>query len=477
MNRAKIAGQITGGLWDIEGDVVSIKALSTDLNWELDAEGFVKTLSTTAGLAGATSAEWFGSILTKGSLTALITTDGVDIKGFSIVKLQAGSVGNLPLNVPGGINTIKVYEWEDGGIQSAWIGTLQTLGNSKAGISGDFGADVTLTGADAKGIALNKLTVAGKITDSDIIAQNGYVGTVTAAQWDSGSLNTTWLKSLTIKGRKANATYGIDALPGDFGADVILTGADLKGVSLNRAKIAGQITGGTWLIAGNVGSIQIGSSEAGWMANFSGDVTSLIAKGYTDINGNKFLGNLSGTWVSKSLKSVSVTGNIVNANMTLMQTPDPKLLALGTMTVKGWIDGSTITSSGNIGKLSAGAIRNSSCFVGEITGADDGNGDGVLDLPNPVIPDELGDATINVLTVKGITGENYSIINSNIAASRFNSIYVTNPKYDNAGVEFGVAADFIGKVTIKDADGSITLTNLSEPSDSMTTVNAIILLI
>lgn len=129
-------------------------------------------------------------------------------------------------------------------------------------------------------------------------------------------------------------------------------------------------------------------------------------------------GDLSGAWVSNSLKSVRVAGSVVNAQIVLDQPPDPERTALGRMTVKGWIGSEQaspdvhtwILSSGNIGKVTAGAIGNAAVFAG-VTALNDvlgggGSADGVLDLPDPATGLDLGAgrARIMALRIKGIKG-------------------------------------------------------------------------
>ena len=180
-------------------------------------------------------------------------------------------------------------------------------------------------------------------------------------------------------------------------------------------------------------------------------------------------------WKSNSLKSVSIAGSIIDTQIYLTQTPDSELLALGNMNVSGWIDGSEITSSGNIGRVVTGGISNSSIFAGDIADADNYTADGVRNLPNPAVPGELGDAAIGELTVKGIREEPYGMINSNIAARRFNTVLLAYPQYENGGVAFGVAADFIKKITLKDKGGpSSSYSNLDAPGASKQKIDAVI---
>ncbi|MGD1042236.1 MAG: choice-of-anchor D domain-containing protein [Sedimentisphaerales bacterium] len=167
-------------------------------------------------------------------------------------------------------------------------------------------------------------------------------------------------------------------------------------------------------------------------------------------------GTLSGEWNCNTIKSVSAL-NIASAKLTLAQAPDAKVLALGALTAKSHITDSNIISGGNIGTINAGAMINSLCFAGIK--------DGVTGLPDPAVDINVA-ASIKSITVKGIKGEPNSFINSNIAAANILGATLNYPRNDNNGVPFGVSADFIKSLKIKNAGGSITLKNRSLPEDS-----------
>jgi hypothetical protein len=152
--------------------------------------------------------------------------------------------------------------------------------------------------------------------------------------------------------------------------------------------------------------------------------------------------------------------------LTLRQNPDPKIPALGKLTIKDDFAWSYIVSSGNIGTITLGEIRHSSCFAGVTTTRDiEGNGgpDDVLDLPDPAADINYGQPA----TIKSIAIKKGIVENSNIAAANILSVSLAYPQNDNDGVPFGVSADFIKSLKIKDADGTESWKDLSEPGDSM----------
>jgi hypothetical protein len=225
---------------------------------------------------------------------------------------------------------------------------------------------------------------------------------LSATEWLGGSLNAPSVGSITTKGDKKRG------IPGDLDVNITLDG------SISSAKVAGI---------------------------------------------------LSGEWTCVSAKNVSAM-DIAEAKLTLRQKPDAKIMALYKLTAKGWIDCTRILSMGNIGTISAGGIGDSSCFAG-VTDTIDQDEDGVLDLPDPAVHIDYDEpATIKKISVKGIKGEQYCLINSNIAAANILSASIVYPKKDNSGQPFGFAADLIKALKIKDETGTESWKNLDKPTDS-----------
>ena len=175
----------------------------------------------------------------------------------------------------------------------------------------------------------------------------------------------------------------------------------------------------------------------------------------------KVAGELSGVWDCNTVKSIA-TLDLDNFTLNLSRSPDSagKILALGKLTAKGYFAGSEIRSSGNIGTVTAGVMTDSSCFAGV---ADSING---LPAAEAASFDEI--ATIKSIAVKGIKGQTPPFfVNSNIAAANILSASIVYPQNLNGGEQFGLAADYIKKLTIKKMDGTtIPLKELKESKDS-----------
>jgi|GEM_PF-2490781 len=204
------------------------------------------------------------------------------------------------------------------------------------------------------------------------------------------------------------------------------------------------------------GDISVNGSLGTLTANNTAESHNVIIDG--SIKSVKVAGTLSGEWACAAIKSISA-GKVVGANLVLSQKPDTKIPALGNLTVKGWIDSSQILSAGNISTVTAGAMINSTCFAGV---ADDVSG-----LPDPAADINYAEpAAIKKIAVKGIKGEEYCFINSNIAAAQILSASLAYLENNNDGVPFGLSAGLIKALKIKDVNGTQSWKNLDNPADA-----------
>ncbi len=290
------------------------------------------------------------------------------------------------------------------------------------------------------------------------------IKSLSATQWLGGSINAPWVGSISIKGDSKRGIVG------SLDVDMDLDGTTApKGVALKSVKVAGGILGGEWSIDGHCGSIQMANSDESFALHMDDyNIGSINAKG------NKKLGIdavLSGEFHCNSIKSVSAL-DIVDASFALEQKPDTKMYAIGKLSAKRWLDGCHIMTPGNVGSVSAGGMRNSCCFAGDVSTRDiEGLGgfpDGVLDLPDPAVDiNYVKPATIKSIKIKGIKTEPPPyVINTNFAAAKILGAYLAYPDYDNDSVVFGIAADYIKSLKIKDADGIIPGKKLYEQVDA-----------
>jgi len=241
-------------------------------------------------------------------------------------------------------------------------------------------------------------------------------------------------------------------------------------LAINSQMPIKSISATEWL-GGSIDAPSIGSitTRGDKKRDIAGDLDVNVTLLNGSINSAKVAGTLSGDWTCNAIKGISAT-DIVEANLILSQQPDSKVkvLALGSLIVKGWIDSSQILSQGNIGTVTAGAMINSVCFA-DVNSAYlvDVNADDVLDLPVVDSNTFSKKATIKSITIKGIKTEPLPYyINSNIAAAQILIAYLNYPENDNNGIPFGVSAGFIKALKVKDAQGTKSYKNLDTPKDN-----------
>jgi hypothetical protein len=193
---------------------------------------------------------------------------------------------------------------------------------------------------------------------------------------------------------------------------------------------------------------------------------------YIDVDVDGVIGSvkvaegIAGTWDCKSVKSVSALW-ADDFYLTLSQKPDAKILALGKMTVKEDFDWSQIISSGNIGTITAGVMWYSNIFAGvSDTSIKDENIDDVLDLPTADAANFNETATIKSIAIKGVKDDSPPyFVNSNVAATNVLSISIAYPQNGNGGEPFGITADYIKSLKVKDDVGTMSMKNLHVPAD------------
>ncbi len=88
-------------------------------------------------------------------------------------------------------------------------------------------------------------------------------------------------------------------------------------------------------------------------------------------------------------------------------------------------------------------------------------------MPDPAADiNYIDPAEIKSFKVNGIKGQIYCVINSNVAAAQVQSASLAYPKYDNDDVVFGIAADYIKALKIKDVNGIHSWKKLDVPPDN-----------
>ena len=184
LGKTKITGPLTGGIWQIVGNVGNIKANSITDNWQLSATGSVSNITSMDELDADITAFWLKTIKATAQLTGSITATGSPDTGIGINKLQAGSIGDAYVDAAAGIRAITTAQWQTGSLTAGWVNTLKITGYGTASLAadvdvsgnqqesttylpGDFGADINLTDSSVDTI-LGTLNIAGGLQESTI---------------------------------------------------------------------------------------------------------------------------------------------------------------------------------------------------------------------------------------------------------------------------------------------------------------------
>jgi len=228
---------------------------------------------------------------------------------------------------------------------------------------------------------------------------------------------------------------GFYARQADLAGDFTVTGSL---TTLYLDDIAGErtLTIGAWVHARMALSIYLDMVE-----DFS--VDSAMPIRYLSATRWLDTGGADDTVTAPTLRCLSVRGNSRggiqgDCAVNLVLTDGAAKQTLGTVYVRGWLDGARIRSAGSTGTITVGGIRNALVFGGVNAGVND-------------LPDALGDfddllATIRGVYVRGLAGEANSWINSSVAAGTVAYVYARDILYANGGTPHGVAAQTLGRL-------------------------------
>jgi hypothetical protein len=216
--------------------------------------------------------------------------------------MNLGVVSDLSVRSQTPITSITAAGWLDTDdiadqITAPYLGALKITGNKRAGLAGDFQADldlglsggtalalnslsvagilsgstITVSGHDSKGVSVGTFRV-GRVDDATVVADGG-VDSISSSQWEAGSITAGWVGSIGIK---INAAIGGH---GDFGPYMVLSGVavPLKKATLGSVNIAGDLLNGSqWDVrTGNVGSVTVSGTVEHSLIRSAGDITSI----------------------------------------------------------------------------------------------------------------------------------------------------------------------------------------------------------
>ncbi len=159
---------------------------------------------------------------------------------------------------------------------------------------------------------------------------------------------------------------------------------------------------------------------------------------------------------ARVLGTALFAGDVIDSLFNLTETPAGGLAARA-MTVFGSLIDSMVTSAGRLGTFTLGRMVNSSIFAGV---------DGELDT---ALPDEaadfVNDTEIRRVRIRGLNGEAFAMVNSNMAASLLRDVTLTGVQTANDGAVFGLAARDIRRLNQTDLAGGATPIGGDEPGN------------
>jgi hypothetical protein len=490
---------------DADGDILAIVAAGTSGANSLTITPKVKGCQTglggitvmgpIGGIAASAASPWadvmvagalktlalcdFGSAITVGpggpkDALSISVRQGVSVKLVSAIPIASltavgwfsGSPDDLGVIQAPRLGTLSVADQFAANLQLTGIGLAPKIAAmDSATIKGDmlFG-DWDITGAVGKvtvGGAVGSPTApwglwgassVGGLTFGDVVFAElmnvGAVGDVKALRWQQGSISATQVKSITITGA---ASCGVVTVPGDFGADLMLSGEGVpaKGNTLDKVSIAGNLSTGWWEVTGKVGMVTVkgtvGDAGGGWTMEGRTSVGSLtfgdVVRGVIDVDGR--LGDVKairwqdGQIMATAIKSLAVTGRAATPTQAAISgdlAVDVTLYgkdetALGALTVAGWVDSADIDAEGRLGKLTVGGMYDSRIAAGSIK------------------PTNYEDQrSIDAFTVLGIKGETEVFIGSNVSAWALGKIVMTGVQ-TTAGDDLGLNAHGVDNYT------------------------------
>jgi len=414
----------TVGQFDVTGSLAGLTGAMVSLTGNLTVTGTLGklTLDDVGRPAGDSLIQIGGAATPKGG--AVLVFDHVN---------DTAVLSGMP------VASITATEWRETvgdveTIQAPWLGALAIKG--AAAVPGDFGANLTLSGAgltdpkaktlgaaavkgavtpstwDVTGTAgavaivgavgaagqpwvlKNATTVAsltlGDVAEADVSA--GVLGAIKAVRWQAGSIASRMLTSIATTGLAATTLK--PAIPGDFGADLTLTGAGLtaKDKTLGGATIKGAVAPSTWDVTGTTGALAatgaVGAAGLPWVLKNSGIVASLTLGDVIDaeVQGAATLGAVkavrwqAGSIAANTVASIATVGAAATktaaaiagdfaADLALAGVGvTAKTKTLGSVSIKGNVSGSLWDVKGPVGGIVLAGLAGEAAKPWQLTG-------------------------------------------------------------------------------------------------------------
>ena len=211
---------------------------------------------------------------------------------------------------------------------------------------------VTITIDRAEDLQIDSMSPIKSLTLTDLVDTDLLADTIAAPA----------IGKLTTKGNKKLLSDG------DFDANLVLGGSPDIVLTLGTVKIAGSVTGSSWVIKGDTGKIDIKGSVTDWNVNIMGELKSLklgdVNRAQVTVDGDvdsvAAIQWRTGSLAAHSIKSIKTKGNRKSAldgdfgvDLTLTGPDDPTIEhTLKTAKIKGNVRLATWNIIGNVGTVS-----------------------------------------------------------------------------------------------------------------------------
>ncbi len=393
------------GTLTVAGDAVA--NLPGDFNATLTLAGVglstVDVALTKMTVAGGMNS---ANINVTGNITSItsrsIANSSIKATG-NVTTLNMGDIAGININAGGRVSSLTAKNITGATISAKTMGTLTTTGEIATNLPGDFSGTLTLTGPGVptgnpptvRLVTLGTMSVKGGILNSSVIQITDSVTTITAGRAIvnttinvAGSLTTLQAGTFTGANITANKVGTLKAignaaanLPADFSGTLTLAGVGVTGNTLGTMS-AGRMNSPNIDVIGNIGTITVTGAIVNPTIKATGSVTTLTAG---DLTGATISANSMGTLktIGRVLDIKTGSGYLpgdFSGTLTIAGANVASGTAtLGTMSIAGGINASTINVTGGITTFTViRAIENtpisvtgriSTLTAGAITGA------------------------------------------------------------------------------------------------------------
>ncbi len=278
--------------------------------------------------------------------------------------------------------------------------------------------------------SIRRLSISGNfaeslnLTDTNTSIGSARIGgSLTGGQWNifGNALGITAKSAATAWGISTGASVNLLHIStGDFGSTLAVG-------HLGDFAVAGDLTGGAFIVHGTVSSITARSAAAAWSLTADATVESMHIK--RDLAANITAGAINVLTVGGNLHD-----NTIKTQAAFVAGADQ----IHKLNVAGVIDHTTINATGNIGIITGAALTNSRLYAGVTSTITTG---GTL----PTASANFSSAAVIKDVRLGTTKPTFS--NSFIAAQTITSLRLGSIKTTNTGIHFGVAGVTLDKIT------------------------------